>query len=178
MAKFIEELDDKLIEFISYQKIFFVATGLGEGRLNLSPKGLDSLRIVDPKKLIWMNLTGSGNETAAHVKADGRMTIMFCAFEGKPLILRLYGRAKVYHPRDAEFQDYLQAFDEVSGARQFFELHIESVQTSCGFAVPLMTFEGNRSILQDWSKKKGVNGIEEYWEDRNKESIDGLDTGI
>ncbi len=165
-------------KFIGEQHVFFVATATAEGRINLSPKGMDSLRILDSNRLIWLNLTGSGNETSAHVQQNPRMTIMFCSFEGKPLILRLYGQAKVYHPRDKEWQEHIGSFKITAGARQIFELDIESVQTSCGFAVPLMEFQGERDTLSKWTAKKDEVGIMEYWEMTNRVSLDGLDTHI
>ncbi|MCB0854339.1 MAG: pyridoxamine 5'-phosphate oxidase family protein, partial [Bacteroidetes bacterium] len=112
MAKKFDEISPLLEEFILKQKIFFVGTARSTGTVNLSPKGMDSLRVLGPNKVIWLNLTGSGNETAAHIMENDRMTIMFCAFEGNPLILRLYGKAKVYHQRDKEYQEYIANFPE------------------------------------------------------------------
>ena len=178
MAKFFDHLNSKLQAFVEKQALFFVATATCEGRINLSPKGMDTLRVLHPNRLLWLNLTGSGNETAAHLRENSRMTIMFCAFEGNPLILRLYGQAKAYHERDAIFQEYLHLFSHTSGARQIIDLQIESVQTSCGFAVPLMEFKENRPILTKWSDDKGKEGLREYWQQRNTMSIDGQPTGI
>ena len=115
MSKFYKELDGKLQEFIAKQKIFFVGTAAPEGRVNVSPKGLDSLRILNAKQLIWLNLTGSGNETAAHVLEQARMTLMFCSFEGKPLILRVYGKARAIHARDEEWAEWSALFTEYPG---------------------------------------------------------------
>lgn len=178
MAKQLEALTEKLTDFIESQKIFFVGTAAAEGRINVSPKGMDSLRVLNPKKIIWLNLTGSGNETAAHILQNPRMTLMFCAFEGKPLILRIYGTAKSYHPRDTEYGELIGLFPETAGARQIIELDIEMVQTSCGFAVPLMEFKEERTLLEDWAKSKGTEGIETYWKEKNIKSIDGFDTQI
>ena len=178
MAKFYESLPEKLQDFIKAQKIFFVASADKDGRVNLSPKGLDSLRIVDANNLIWLNFTGSGNETAAHLKEVNRMTLMFCAFEGNPLILRVYGTAKTVHPADANWEDLSQHFDIAHGARQIFQVSIESVQTSCGFGVPLMNFQGERPTLTDWANKKNQEEIEDYWRLKNTQSIDGKPTGI
>ena len=178
MAKFFEELIESQINFIYRQKIFFVGTAAEQGRVNVSPKGLDSLRVLDSKKLIWLNLTGSGNETASHLLKKNRMTLMFCSFEEKPLILRLYGNAKVYHPRDQKFDDLLKEFGDNRGARQIFELEIESVQTSCGFAVPFMEFKSERSQLTTWADHKDKNEFKEYWAKKNSKSIDGFETGI
>lgn len=178
MATFYDGLTPKLTEFIEQQHIFFVATAQAEGRINLSPKGMDSFRVLSPTQIVWLNLTGSGNETAAHLLSHPRMTIMFCAFEGKPLILRLYGQAKAYHERDAEYQTHIGRFDTDAGARQIIILDIESVQTSCGYAVPLMEFQEERTILSQWATKKGRDGIKQYWEDKNTTSIDGYETQI
>lgn len=178
MAKQLDALTEKLTDFIESQKIFFVGTAAAEGRINVSPKGMDSLRVLNPNKIVWLNLTGSGNETAAHLLMNPRMTIMFCAFEGKPLILRIYGKAKSYHPRDKKYGEFIGLFPETAGARQIIELNIEMVQTSCGFAVPLLDFKEERTILEDWAKSKGKEGIEDYWKEKNTESIDGFETKI
>ncbi|GLR18314.1 pyridoxamine 5'-phosphate oxidase family protein [Portibacter lacus] len=178
MAKQFESLSEAHINFIKEQKIFFIGTAAESGRVNVSPKGMDTLRVLSPNKVIWLNLTGSGNETAAHINQVNRMTIMFCAFDGKPLILRLYGHAKIYHERDPEFNEWVPQFGETEGARQIFELEIDLVQTSCGFAVPLMDFVEERSILRDWAKNKGKDKIKDYWEEKNQKSIDGFETGI
>ena len=178
MAKFYDNLTHDLQDFIKQQKIFFTGTAAAEGRINVSPKGMDALRILSPSKLIWLNLTGSGNETAAHIRQVNRLTLMWCAFEGKPLILRVYGRATAIHPGNESWDAYLSQFKETAGARQIFEVQIESVQTSCGFAVPLMEYKEDRSILRDWAEKKGEAGIRDYWEQKNVTSIDGLETGI
>lgn len=178
MGKQLESITTELQEFIENQKIFFVGTAASKGRVNISPKGTDSLRILDKNKIVWLNLTGSGNETAAHLLQNNRMTIMFCAFEGKPMILRLYGQAKTYHKRDLEFHSYSKLFPENIGTRQIIEMAIDLVQTSCGFAVPLMDFKEERNILNAWSTKQGTAGIETYWENRNTLSIDGFETKI
>lgn len=178
MATFYDALTPRFREFIAQQKVFFVATAAENGRINLSPKGLDSIRILDDNTLLWLNLTGSGNETAAHIALKNRITLMFCAFEGKPLILRLYGTCKVYHPRDTQWTDYISLFPEREGSRQIMEVQIESVQTSCGYAVPTMEYKEDRRILDDWVDRKGRSGIETYWEEKNTESIDGFPTYI
>lgn len=178
MAQQYLQLSQELIQFIWQQNIFFVATAASDGRVNLSPKGLDSLRVLDPNTVAWLNVTGSGNETAAHVLENPRMTLMFCAFEGKPLILRLYGDARVVHPRDTEWKELFARFEAVPGSRQIFLLRIEMVQTSCGMAVPLYEYQGQRKQLTDWADKKGEQGMQEYWEKKNQISIDGKPTGI
>lgn len=178
MAEHLQQLTEKLIEFISEQHIFFVGTAAEEGFINVSPKGMDSFRIIDGNTVAWLNLTGSGNETAAHVLENGRMTIMFCSFDKQPLILRLYGRARAIHPRDAEWQRYLPLFPDYPGTRQVFELALELVQTSCGYAVPRFKLLQDRPTLVNWAEKKGRIGIERYWEENNTRSLDGRETGI
>lgn len=172
------EIGEQHRQFIESQKLFFVATAMADGRINLSPKGLDSLRVLGSQQLVWLNLTGSGNETATHLQRDGRITIMFCAFEGPPQILRIYGRARALHPYDEEWQRYLGRFESVDGARQIVLCDVEMVQRSCGFGVPLMTFAGERPNLEEWTRNKGEEGIREYWEARNQRSLDGLPTNI
>jgi hypothetical protein len=178
MAKQLKSITAELKAFIEKQTIFFVGTAACEGRVNVSPKGMDSLRVIDENKVVWLNLTGSGNETAAHLLQNNRMTILFCAFEGKPLILRLYGTATIYHERDMAFQTYLELFPPNVGARQIIELQVDLVQTSCGYAVPEMDFKGERTILNDWAAKQGRKKIEAYWEKKNTSSIDGFETKI
>lgn len=178
MAKFYDHLNDKLTEFIKEQKIFFTGTAAAEGRVNVSPKGTDSLRVLNDKQILWLNLTGSGNETAAHLKEVNRITLMFCAFDGDPLILRIYGKAKTIHRQDSEWDDMYTHFPPNNGARNIFLLEIDSVQTSCGFAVPYMDYKEDRTILTDWSGKKTDEQMRSYWEEKNVESIDGLPTGL
>ena len=176
MAKQYDSISPKLKTFIEEQKIFFVGTARAEGRINVSPKGMDSLRVLGPNKLIWLNLTGSGNETAIHLEEHNRMTIMFCSFEQVPMILRLYGHAKAFHPDEAVFEKHISSFPPQLGARQIIEMEVDLVQTSCGFAVPLMDFKEERGMLVNWSEKKGAAGIEAYWQEKNKASIDGFRT--
>jgi hypothetical protein len=178
MGQKLDIITPELIEFIENQKMFFVGTAANDGRVNLSPKGTDSFRVINKNKIVWLNLTGSGNETAAHLIKNDRMTIMFCAFEGKPMILRLYGKAKIYHKRDSEFHKNSVLFDENLGARQIIEMQIDLVQTSCGFAVPFMDFQEERTTLNSWAEKQGKDKIEEYWKNKNTESIDGFETNI
>ena len=178
MADKFEALSDDLIRFIAAQKVFFVGTAAPDGRVNVSPKGQDSLRVLDPRTLLWLNLTGSGNETAAHIAAANRITLMWCAFEGPPMILRVYGTAHAVHPRDPEWGACTREIDAPLGARQYFRVGVDLVQTSCGYAVPLMDYREDRTALAKWSEKKGAEGIAEYWRDRNTQSLDGLETGI
>lgn len=178
MAKFFDEINDKLGRFIESQKVFFVATAAPDGRINLSPKGYDALKVLGPNRVTWMNLSGSGNETAAHLLASNRMTLMFCAFEDPPLILRIYGTAETVHPRDDQWNDLAANFEDFLGARQIYDMRVDSVQTSCGFGVPLYDFSGQRSKLLDHFEAKESGAIEKGWAEKNAISIDGLPTGI
>lgn len=178
MGKQLDHITPELKDFIKNQKIFFVGTAASEGRVNVSPKGIDTFRVLEDNKVVWLNLTGSGNETAAHLLKNDRMTILFCAFEGKPLILRLYGKAKIYHPRDEKFETYISLFPKSPGSRQIIEMEVDLVQTSCGFAVPFMDFKEERTTLTAWSEKQGEEKIEQYWAERNRQSIDGFETNI
>lgn len=174
------KLNSTLRAFIEAQPMFFVATAAPDGRVNVSPKGLDSLRIVDDAKIVWINLSGSGNETAAHLMQANRITLMFCAFTGDALILRAYGQAMTFHPRDAGWQVRAEMFPQMAGARQIFEMTIDLVQTSCGTGVPLMDFRGERGVkeLLPFYAEMGEAGVEAYWRRKNLLSIDGRPTGI
>jgi len=178
MAKSYKELTDNLIEFIKKQHLFFVATATDTSRVNISPKGCDTLRVVSPTQIVWLNHTGSGNETSAHVQQNSRMSIMWCAFEGAPLILRVYGQAKVIHQADPLWQQYISLFPSSSGSRQIFELNIEMVQTSCGKSVPFMDFVEDRTTLLEGYEKEGREEIQNYWVKKNHISIDGITTNI
>ena len=178
MAKFYSDLDASLQNFIKEQKIFFTATAPQKGRINLSPKGIDSFRCIDNKTVAYLDLTGSGNETSAHLNKDNRMTIMFCSFSDNPLILRLYGQGKVIRPRDKEWQTFYSLFKPLPGERQIIVLEVDSAQTSCGFGVPVYEFKEERKTLIEWANKKGEQGIYEYWEAKNLKSIDGLPTKL
>ncbi len=166
--------------FIEKQPMFFVATADRDGRVNVSPKGLDTLRIMGDNRIVWLSLSGSGNETAAHVQATGRMTLMFCAFEGSAQILRAYGRAKVIHPRDAGWDELIGLFPKLAGSRQIYDLEIDLVQTSCGTGVPLMKLEKSRGEeeLEPFFDDLGADGVEDFWRRKNTETIDGKPTGI
>lgn len=164
--------------FVAQQPLFFVATTAPGARINLSPKGMDSLRILAPDRLIWLNVTGSGNETAAHLPLDARMTVMWCSFGPRPLILRAYGTARALHRNDAEWPGLAAQLPDVPGARQIIDMAVDLVQSSCGFAVPLLQGAEERPVLRNWAEQKGPEGIAAYWADRNRQSIDGLPTGI
>jgi hypothetical protein len=178
MGKRLEHITPELHHFIERQKMYFVATAMSEGTVNLSPKGMDSFRILSPNRVMWLNVTGSGNETAAHLLVNDRITVMFCAFEGKPLILRLYGHGKSYHPRDNEWDQYIGLFPPLAGSRQLIDIQVDAVQTSCGMAVPFMDYNHEREELTRWAEKKGENGIHSYWAEKNTVSLDGYETGI
>jgi hypothetical protein len=178
MGQRFNALSEKHISFIAEQKIFFVGTATEDSRVNVSPKGMDSFRVLGANRVAWLNLTGSGNETAAHAQQSPRMTIMFCAFEGDPLILRLYGQARVVHQGDAEWEELFGLFNPLPGARQIFDVAVDLVQTSCGFGVPFFDYVGEREMLSNWAVKKGDAGIRQYWADKNQQSLDGAPTHI
>lgn len=176
--KLYDHINQRIQKFISAQKIFFVATATNQGRINLSPKGMDSFRIINSTKVHWLNLTGSGNETAAHLGVDGRITVMFCSFEGAPLILRIYGKGTVINPKSSNWAEAIANFPKLAGTRQIIEIDIDSVQTSCGMSIPHFDFKGERLELDDWAKKKGQEGIKDYWREKNEVSLDGIPTNI
>jgi hypothetical protein len=178
MAKQYDHINKRIQKFIKAQKIFFVATATDNSRINLSPKGMDSFRVIDEKKVMWLNLTGSGNETAAHLQVDGRITVMFCSFEGAPMILRLYGKGRVIHPNDDKWDTAISEFPKLAGTRQIIEIDIDMVQTSCGMSIPYFDFREERQELNDWASKKGREGIKAYWKEKNEQSIDGIPTRI
>ncbi|MEO0820047.1 MAG: pyridoxamine 5'-phosphate oxidase family protein [Pseudomonadota bacterium] len=175
-----KKLNRTLRAFIERQPLFFVATAAREGRVNLSPKGMNTLRIVHDNRIVWLNLSGSGNETAAHLRDLNRMTLMFCAFEGDPMILRVYGTAHTLHPRDAGWDEAAADFPPMAGTRQIFDLAIDLVQTSCGTGVPEMAFSRSRgeTELVPFYEEMGPDGVEAYWRRKNAVSIDGTPTGI
>lgn len=177
MAKFYEQLDENLRSFIEDQHMFFTATAPTNGRINVSPKGIDTLRCLDSRTVAYLDLTGSGNETAAHLRENGRMTIMFCSFSDRPLILRLYGQGRVIRPDHCQWVDFYRHFEPQPGQRQIIVLDIDSVQTSCGFGVPLYAFQGQRDTLLQWAENKGTAGLVRYRAEKNRISIDGLPTG-
>ena len=178
MGKRYPEIPDKLKQFIVSQKIFFVGTATADSRVNISPKGMDSLRVLGANRVVWLNVTGSGNETSAHIQEAPRMTLMFAAFEGEPMILRLYGNAKVIHHTDPEWLELYPLFAPIPGARQLFDVAIDLVQTSCGMGVPLLDYVGEREQLEHWATKKGEEGLRKYWQAKNQVSLDGKPTHI
>jgi hypothetical protein len=178
MAQFFEKLTEPLINFVNQQPVFFVASAATHGRINCSPKGLDTLRVLNDRTVAYLDLTGSGAETSAHILHDGRLTIMFCSFGEKPLILRLYGRGEVVRPENPKWAHVISHFEPRLSQRQIIVLHIESLQTSCGFGVPEMQSLIERDDLQQWAEKKGEQGLIEYRAKKNVLSIDGLPTGL
>jgi len=179
MAKPHDAITDELATFIRAQPMFFVATAPVDGRINLSPKGLDgSFVILAPRRVAFLNLTGSGNETAAHLRQSDRITLMFCAFEGRPMILRLYGRGRAVHRQDGDWAELDRLFPAYAGKRQIVVVEIDSIISSCGMAVPLMEAKGQRQDLVDWAERKGEDGIKAYWREKNLTSFDGLPTGL
>jgi hypothetical protein len=178
MAKFYPELNETLQEFIMTQPMFFVATAPAEGRINLSPKGMDTFRCLDYKTVAYLDLVGSGNETAAHITENGRLTMMFCSFDEKPLILRLSGQGRVIHRRDAAWAELYPRFEPYPNARQIIALDIALVQTSCGFGVPVYEFKRRRTNMAEWAEQKGEAGLIRYQRQYNQKSIDGLPTKL
>lgn len=177
MAKQFDHLTDPIRRFIAAQHIVFVATAAETGRVNLSPKGMDSLRIMGPNRILWRNLTGSGNETAGHLKRVNRMTLMWCGFEKQPMILRAYGSARTVQEGDADWSELNGLFPEETGARQVFDMAVDMAQTSCGYAVPFFDYAGERDVLHDWADRKGRDGVRAYWAEKNATTIDGFPTG-
>ncbi|MCU7906080.1 MAG: pyridoxamine 5'-phosphate oxidase family protein [Candidatus Thiodiazotropha sp. (ex Epidulcina cf. delphinae)] len=178
MGKRYDHISDKHIDFIIRRQLFFVATASAEGRINVSPKGLDSLRIIDPNRVVWLNLTGSGNETATHLLEDGRMTLMFCAFEGEPKVLRLYGKAAAHREGSETWDAHIGRFPLLPGARQIIIMDVELAASSCGFGVPLFDYVGQREALTEWAEKKGDKGVRAFCEKYNKRSVDGNPTDL
>ncbi len=180
MGKFSESILEHHHEFINKQKMFFVATAPldKEGHVNLSPKGLDSFVVLSPTRVAYMDMIGSGNETSAHILENGRITFMFCAFEGPPNILRLYGKGHTVLPKDAAWQELSSRFSIQLGTRQIIVADIHKVQTSCGFSVPLYEYAGERDHADKWVANKGADGLEQYKIDKNRISMDGLPTAL
>lgn len=178
MAKQYDRILPQHAEFIRGQHIFFTASAAPDGRVNLSPKGLDTLRLLDDHTVAYLDLTGSGNETAAHLRRSPRLTLMFCAFEGPPTILRLYGMGQAFSLGSPEFESRAGAFDLLPGARQIIELRVDLVQTSCGFGVPQLEFREDRTALTRQAEVWGESGLHDYWQRKNLRSLDGFPTGL
>ena len=158
--------------------MFFVATAAADGRVNLSPKGMDSLRVLSPNRIVWRNFTGSGNETAGHLAQVNRITLMWCGFERQPMIYRAYGTARAIHPRDADWGELNTLFEPHFATRQIYDVTVEMTQKSCGYAVPFYDYQGDRDTLMKWADNKGPEGVSDYWRDRNQTTLDGAPTGV
>jgi len=169
-----DAIDDKLRAFIEAQHVFFVATAPHDGHVNLSPKGLDSFRVLGPREVAYIDYVGSGAETIAHLRENGRITIMLCSFEGPPKILRLHGTGEVVEPQDAAFADLRSNFSDDMTPRSIIRVDVERISDSCGYGVPVMSFEAERSLLRQWADKRGDEKLEQYQVERNAASIDGL----
>lgn len=180
MGKFFNRIEPQHKEFIEKQKMFFVATAplSNAGHVNLSPKGLDSFQIADDNRVMYMDIIGSGNETSAHILENGRITFMFCAFDGPPLILRLYGKGYTVLPSHPEWDELSTRFSLQIATRQIIVADIDMVQTSCGFSVPLYDYAGERDHAFKWAENKGEEGLKKYQEEKNRVSMDGLPTAM
>lgn len=182
MAKVHEHITDELRAWIEAQHLFFVASAplSGEGHVNVSPKGMDCLRVLDNCTVAYLDLTGSGNETSAHLveAGNGRITLMWCAFEGAPRILRLYGTGRVVLPETPEWEALAPKFKVMTGARQIIVNTVERVQTSCGFGVPFMDYVGDRDTLVRTWEQRGDEALKTYHQERNSTSVDGLPTPL
>jgi len=181
LAKFYERIEPAQAAFIRQQHIFFTGSAAESGRVNISPRGIDAFRILDPNTVAYLDETGSGNETAAHLLASGRLTIMMCGFEHAPTILRLYGQGRSLPRGTPDYQALLaSAYDnqEPPGARQIICLYVDSVQTSCGYGVPLFDYREDRPTLRRWADNKGEAGVAAYRSEKNVRSIDGFETGV
>jgi len=176
LGKVHAEIDDKLVKMIQSQHVFFVATAplASEGNLNLSPKGLDSFRILGPRTVAYLDLIGSGVETIAHLKENSRIVLMFCAFDGPPNIVRLHGQGRVVEPHSAEFPGLVAAFPQYESTRAIIVVEVTRISDSCGFGVPLMKYEGERDQHFAWADKKGPQGLKVYKQEKNRRSIEGL----
>ncbi|MBL4766722.1 MAG: pyridoxamine 5'-phosphate oxidase family protein [Rhodobacteraceae bacterium] len=178
MAKFFECLETDHQNFISERHLFFTASAAADGRVNMSPKGMESLYIAGPNRIMWLNLTGSGNETAGHILQNPRVTLMWCSFTKRPLILRVYGTAKAINPDDTEWDAAAAHFPPYRGARQIFDMQVDMVQTSCGWAVPFMDFDRNRDTMQKYIDGKTDQEFRDNWIEKNAVTIDGKPTGV
>jgi hypothetical protein len=176
VGKLYDALDERNCEFIRRQRIFFVSTAplAADGHLNLSPKGLESFAILGPREVAYADLVGSGIETAAHLRENGRIVLMFCAFEGPPRILRLHGRGEVVEPGDAAWDALAQRLPQQSGVRAIVRAELERISDSCGYGIPLYRFEAERTQLAEWSARKGPDGLRDYVREYGAHSIDGL----
>jgi len=177
MGKEYPEIDQKIAEWVARQEMFFVSTAplSADGLINCSPKGMDTFRVIDAHTVAYLDLTGSGIETIAHLKENSRIVIMLCAFEGPPQIVRFHGKGEVFQKDTAGYAELLGHFHEHAGARSIIRVSVDRISDSCGYSVPLYSFEGHRETLAKWAKNKGDEGVVEYQKQKNAKSIDGLE---
>jgi len=178
MAKQYDTFQPDQLRLIEESPLFFVATAAADGRVNVSPKGRDSLRVAGPNRVIWRNLTGSSNETAGHLRLVNRITLMWCSFTKRPLILRAYGTATMTQRGEPGWDELNARFPPEPGARQIYDVAVEMVQSSCGYAVPFMEFTAERDTLASWAEKRGAEAMPAYWAEKNQTTIDGFPTGV
>lgn len=176
MGKRFDQLQDDHVTFVADQHMFFTGTAAPTGKVNISPKGMDSLRVLSPTRILWRSLTGSGNETNGHLKRANRITLMWCSFTTRPIILRAYGTATATHVDDTGWDALNAHFPEDIGACQIFDVSVEMVQSSCGYGVPFFSFDRYRPAMDQWTQNEGADGVRKYWIDRNSETIDGFST--
>ena len=176
MAKTFDEINDSIAAWVQAQKIFFVATApkAADGLVNCSPKGMDTFRILSPRTVAYLDLTGSGVETIAHLKENGRIVIMMCAFGGRPRIIRFHGQGEVLEPGTSDFAAEIGNFNELPGVRSIIRIRVARISDSCGYSVPLYEYQGNRDVLTDWADAKGPAGVRKYQQNNNRLSLDGL----
>ena len=178
MSNWYKTITPELKQFIAEQKVFFVATAPNQGRINISPKGMDTFRVISPKRVIYLDITGSGNETAAHLLDNGRITIMFCSFDKTAHIMRIYGHGRTIHVRDESWNEYLALFSPERGVRQIMEIGVDATMTSCGYGVPVMENLAERDTLRKYWEKRDEQTLTAYQHKENERSIDGLPTGL
>ncbi len=176
MGRVYDGIDERLTAFIAAQPVFFVATAPAalDGHVNVSPRGLDTFSVLGPHEVGWVDLTGSGIETVSHLRDNGRIVIMFCAFEGPPKIVRLHGRGQVLELGEPEFDELVDRFPSHVGARGIVRVEVTRVSDSCGYSVPLLRYEADRDVLEKWTRKRGEDGVRSYRAEANRHSIDGL----
>jgi len=178
LAKQFPALSEAHCKFIAAQPLFFTGSAGPDGPVNISPKGMDALRVMGPNRILWLNLTGSGNETAGHLLRDPRLTLMWCSFTARPLILRAYGTARAVHMTDPDWPDLAARFPAHRSARQIVDMALDMVQTSCGYAVPFMDYAGERPTMQSWVDARSDAQLRSYWTEKNAHTLDGHPTGI
>jgi hypothetical protein len=176
MGTLYEEIDEQVTGFLRDQRMFFVATAPAgaEGHVNLSPKGLEAFRVLGPRRVGYVDYNGSGVETIAHLRENGRIVLMFCAFEGPPKIMRLHGKGRAVGPEEPEFTELLSSFSPLLAVRSIIVADISRIASSCGFGVPLYDYLGERDHAMKWAERKGEDGIASYQHEKNARSIDGL----